>query len=333
MTVDYIVKRLGMLLVVIISAISINFIIPRLMPGDPVQQKMDQMVAMGGTVGDVQGMVQEYRKKFGLDKPVWKQFISYWGDLLRGDLGYSLNNYPQRVSSVITGALPWTAGLLITAILITFVLGILMGAVLGWPTAPRGLRGVVPVFLVLHAVPYFLLGIILLFLFAVSVRVFPGGGGYSFGTALQLSLGSIADVLKHAALPALSIVLAGVGGWALGMRGMMISVLGEDYINLAEAKGLKQRRIFLWYGVRNTMLPATTSLAMSLGHVVTGAVLVEMIFAYPGIGHQLYRAIHAKDYTVIQGIIVVLVVWLAVTLFIMDLIYPLIDRRITYRRR
>ncbi|MDP2948992.1 MAG: ABC transporter permease [Chloroflexota bacterium] len=332
MTVDYIVKRVGMLLVVIISAISINFAIPRLMPGDPIQQKMDQMAAMGGT-GDVQGMVQEYRQKFGLDQPVWKQFFRYWGDLLQGDLGYSLSNYPQRVSTVITGALPWTTGLLVTAILITFVLGILMGAVMAWPSAPRGLRGIVPVFLVLHAVPYFLLGIILLFFFAVSVRVFPGGGGYSFGTALQFNLASIADVLKHAVLPAASIVLAGIGGWALGMRGMMISVLGEDYINLAEAKGLRRRRIFLWYGARNAILPATTSLAMSLGHVVTGAVLVEMIFAYPGIGHQLYRAIGAKDYTVIQGIIVVLVVWLAVTLFIMDLIYPLIDPRITYRRR
>jgi len=333
MTVDYIVKRFGMLLVVVVSAISINFLIPRLMPGDPIQNKMDQMAAMGSGVGDVQGMVDEYRKKFGLDQPMWRQFLRYWGDLLRGDLGYSLNNFPQRVSSVITGALPWTAGLLITAILLTFALGILMGAVMAWPTAPSALRAVVPVFLVLHAVPYFLLGIILLFLFAVLVRWFPGGGGYSFGTALQFDLASIADVLKHSILPALSIVLAGVGGWALGMRGMMVSVLGEDYINLAEAKGLKQRRIFMWYGIRNAVLPATTSLAMSLGHVVTGAVLVEMIFAYPGLGHQLYRAIHAKDYTVIQGIIVVLVVWLAVTLFIMDLIYPRIDPRITYRRR
>ncbi|NOG48234.1 MAG: ABC transporter permease [Chloroflexi bacterium] len=138
--------------------------------------------------------------------------------------------------------------------------------------------------------------------------------------------------LRHAALPATSIIIAGIGSWALSMRGMMISVLGEDYIKLAQAKGLRERRIFLWYGMRNSMLPQLTTLALALGYVVSGAILVEVIFSYPGLGYKLYQAIQTKDYFVVQGIVLMLIIAIGFALYVMDLIYPLIDPRIQYER-
>jgi peptide/nickel transport system permease protein len=186
--------------------------------------------------------------------------------------------------------------------------------------------------MLLSAVPYFLLGVVLVFVLAIHWKVFPPAGGAPFGAVLGLDWPTVTALLRHAALPALSIVLAGLGAWALGMRGTMVSVLGEDYIAFAEARGLPPARIFLWYGVRNALLPQLTALALTLGHVVSGAILVEVVFAYPGVGFKLYQAILAKDYFMIQGIVWLLIVSIALTTFLLDLAYPLIDPRIRHRR-
>ena len=154
-----------------------------------------------------------------------------------------------------------------------------------------------------------------------------------FGITLGWNWETVSGIARHGALPALSIIIAEIGAWAIGMRGMLVSVLGEDYITLAEAKGLKDRRIWLWYGMRNAMLPQLTKLALTLGHIVSGAILVEVIFSYPGLGFRLYQAIQAKDFFVIQGIVLLLSVSIAVAMFALDLIYPLIDPRITMKRR
>ncbi len=333
MAIGYLGRRFGMLVAVFIVAATANFMIPRLIPGDPVENKLNQMIASGGQVGDVLAMAQEYRSKFGLEQPLWRQYISYWQDLLTLDLGYSLDKFPQRVSHMIMAGLPWTIGLLMTSTLISFSIGILLGALLAWPAVPVQFRALVPMLMVFSAIPYFLLGIVLIFLFVITIKVFPAGGGYPYGSILKMDLPSIVNVLRHATLPALSIVISGMGFWALGMRGMMISILGEDFITLAEAKGLKPIRVFLRYGMRNAMLPSVTSLALVLGHVVSGSVLVEVIFSYPGLGLKLYQAIGAKDYFVIQGIIWLLIVTIAAALFVLDIIYPLIDPRIAYKRR
>jgi peptide/nickel transport system permease protein len=203
---------------------------------------------------------------------------------------------------------------------------------MAWPRANRFFRIFGGGVLVLSSVPYFLIGMILLYVFAIVLRIFPAGGGLPFGITVGWNWATISAIAWHATLPALSIILAELGAWAIGMRGMMISVLGEDYITLADAKGLKPRRIFLWYGMRNAMLPQLTKLAMALGHIVSGAILVEVIFSYPGIGFRLYQAIQSQDYFVIQGIVLLLSVSLAVAMFILDLLYPLIDPRITARR-
>lgn len=322
------------MLLVVLLAVTINFLIPRLMPGDPVEQQLNQLAASsGGQMGDIQAMAAAYRAKFGLDQPILSQYLSYWQDVLRFDFGYSLAHYPERVSETILAGLPWTVGLLGFATLASFALGTTLGGLMAWPSAPRMVRLMSMPILIFSAVPFFLIGVILLFVFAIVFKLFPAGGGYPFSLVPAFNWETLSGVLHHAALPALSIILAETGAWAIAMRGMLVSVLGEDYITLAEAKGLTERRIFVWYGLRNALLPQLTNLALTLSHLVSGAILVEVVFAYPGIGYRLYLAIQAKDYFVIQGIVLLLSVSIAVTMFAMDLIYPLIDPRIARGRR
>lgn len=329
MYLNYVAQRLGIMLLVIFLAVSINFALPRLMPGDPVEAQLNQLMASGGgAVGDVGAMVESYRARFGLDRPVWQQYLFYWESVFRLDLGSSLTNYPERVSDAILGGLPWTLGLLGFATLVSFAVGTLLGGLMGWPRAPRFLRGFGSGVALLSSVPYFLIGMILLYVFAIVFRLFPAGGGMPFGASAGLDWQTLRGIAWHGTLPALSIIAAEIGAWALGMRGMMVSVLGEDYITLADAKGLKPGRIFFWYGMRNALLPQVTKLALSLGHIVSGAILVEVIFSYPGIGFRLYQAIQSKDYFVIQGIVLLLSVSIAIAMFVLDLIYPLVDPRI-----
>jgi peptide/nickel transport system permease protein len=334
MPLSYVFKRFGFLVLTIFLGVTINFMIPRLIPGDPVEQKLNQMFATsGGQMADLTAMIQMYRSQFGLDQPLFNQYVSYWRGLLHMDLGYSLDRFPERVSDAIGAALPWTLGLVGSATLVSFVIGTLLGGLLAWPRVPRTIRTFIPILMILSAIPYFLLGLILVFVFAITLKLFPAGGGYPFGTALRFDLVTLRNVVHHAILPATSIILAGIGTWALAMRGMIVSILGEDYIVLAEAKGLKQTRIFAWYAMRNAMLPQITTLGLTMSHVVAGAILVEVIFAYPGIGYKLFQAVGAKDYFVIQGIVLLMIVAIAVILFILDLVYPLIDPRIVYGRR
>lgn len=322
-------KRVGMTLLVILLAITINFLIPRAMPGDPIEQQMNQLSSSSaGSVGDVQAMVQSYRERFGLDKPLWRQYLNYLWALVHLDLGYSLVNFPERVSDVILAGLPWTVALLGTATLISFGVGTILGGLLAWPGSSHWIRTLGVPLILLSAVPYFILGILLMFLFGLTYPLFPVAGAYPFGFTPGWNFESVRLLSYHAVLPASSIILASIGTWAIAMRGMVISVRGEDYIMLAEAKGLPPRRIFFAYGLRNAMLPQLTHLALTLSHIVSGAILVEVIFAYPGIGYRLYQAIQAKDYFVVQGIVLLLSISIAVAMLVMDLIYPLIDPRI-----
>lgn len=331
MPLAYLLRRIAQLILVIVIAVTVNFMIPRLIPGDPIESALQTRMAMTGTVDvNVQEVAASYRAKFGLDKPLWQQYLTYWGDIFRLDLGVSLADFPQPVSSKVMSALPWTLGLLLTSTLISFVIGTIMGALLAWPSTPKALQVVVPPLMFLSAIPFFLLGLMLLAIFAAQLRLFPPGGGFDTAYILRFDLPSVIDVLYHAILPSLALILGSLGIWMLGMRGMMVSVLGEDYITFAEAKGLSSRRIFLRYGARNALLPQVTNLAFALGTVLSGAVLVEAMFNYPGLGGLLFAAIAGKDYFVIQGIMLMLVIALALALFIVDLLYPLIDPRIRY---
>lgn len=325
----YLATRFGQLVLIVFVAVSINFIIPRLLPGDPVQTALARLQASGGNQNvDIQAVSAAYRAKYGLDAPMWEQYLNYWLDLFRLDLGVSFANFPEKVSTMIGNALPWSVGLLATATLIAFVTGSLLGARLAWPGAGRGIKTLVPLMMMLTSIPFYLLAIILIYFFAVVLKWFPPAGGVPTTTIMRFDLATAREVLNHAVLPCMAIVLGNIGFWALGMRSQMINVLGEDYITFAEAKGLPPQRIFFWYGMRNALLAQITALALSLGSVVSGAVLVEVIFNYPGLGNLLYVAIRGQDYFVIQGVVLMLIVALAVMLFIVDLIYPLLDPRI-----
>ena len=324
----YIARRLAMMMLVIFCAITINFFLPRAMPGDPVEQVLNQLSAGGGQTGDLQATAAAMRAKLGLDQPLLTQYAFYLRDLAHLDLGVSVANYPERVVDTIRAGLPWTIGLLGISTLISFTLGTLLGGLMAWPGSGWATRLVGVPTILLSAIPYFVLGIVLLAAFGITWPIFPVAGAYPFSYQPRWNWQTAETLAWHGVLPALSIVLASLGTWAIAMRGMVVGVLGEDYITLARAKGLSARRVFLAYGVRNAMLPQVTHLALTLAHIVSGAILVEVIFAYPGIGYRLYQAIQAKDVFVIQGIVLLLSVSIAVATFLLDLAYPFIDPRI-----
>ena len=332
MTPIYLLKRLGVFLIVIWVAATLNFLIPRLAPVNPVREKLLQAVSFGGAgKTDMEKVVASYEERFGLDQPLWKQYLRYMVDLARLDFGVSIANFPARVMDIILRALPWTIGLLTVATLLAFALGTLLGALIAWPKAPGSLQVLVAPLLTLSSVPYYLLGLVLVYLLAFTLRWFPLSGGYNLGAIPKFNFAFFLDVAHHSILPALSIVLASLGSWALGMRGMMISGLGEDYITFAEAKGLPERQIFAKYALRNALLPQTTALALSLGFVVSGAVLVEVVFGYPGVGTVLFRSIQTFDYTVIYGVVMMLILAIGLVTLVLDLIYPWLDPRIVYQ--
>lgn len=333
MPLGYLVRRLAVFLLIVWVAASVNFFIPRLSGADPVRERLLQMAAVGGTgTGTVEEVVKSYQAKFGLDKPLWQQYLFYLWDMVRFDFGVSITRFPNSVSGMILDALPWTLVLVSVATLMAFAIGSLFGALVAWPRTPKFIHALAPPLLTLSAIPYYLLGLILVYFLAFRWRLFPLGGGYRVGSSPSWSLAFIQDAAYHSILPALSIILSGVGFWALSMRGMMITTQGEDYVTFAEAKGLRPRRIFLRYALRNAILPQTTALALALGHVVSGAVLVEIVFGYPGVGNLLYQAIRTFDYPIIYGVTFMVIVAIGLATLILDLLLPVLDPRITYQR-
>jgi peptide/nickel transport system permease protein len=295
---------------------------------------MGQTAASGGVLSEgVAEMVAAWKAKFGLDQPLWKQYLTYMNDILHLDFGYSLAYFPAKVIDQIGRALPWTIGLFGMATLISFVLGSLAGALLAWPKSPRSLQYFLPAILTLSAVPYYLLGIVLLFLFAFTIHLFPLSGGYSIGVVPSLSVPFVLDVLRHSVLPGLAMFLSGVGFWSLQMRALMVLGLEENYITFAEAKGLAEKRIFFRYGVRNALLPQVTSLAIALGQVISGAILVEVVFGYPGLGTLLLKAVSGFDYNLISGIVFIIILIITISTLFVDILYPVLDPRITYHRQ
>jgi peptide/nickel transport system permease protein len=329
---SYVVTRLVQFVVILWGAATLNFIIPRLAPGDPIRTRL-LMMSRNGSVSQasIEEMVKSYDQQFGLDQPLPVQYVRYLWDALHLDFGYSLAQYPARAVTLISAALPWTIGLLLVATILAFALGTILGAIMAWPRAPRAFGYFVAPLLTLSSVPYYLLGLVLVYLFSIQQRWFPLSGGYTTGTIPSLTPGFLIDVVHHSLLPALSIVAAAVGFWALGMRGMMVTTEGEDYMLMAEAKGLPDRLIFFRYAVRNAILPQFTSLAIALGTVVSGSVLVEVVFGLPGIGTLLYKSITGSDFFVIYGIVFIIIFAIALATLIIDLVYPLLDPRIRYR--
>jgi peptide/nickel transport system permease protein len=326
----YVLRRFGVFLLVIWAAATVNFVIPRLSPVDPIKEALLKVTSMGASQAGMETLTRTFAERFGLDQPVWKQYLNYLADSARFNFGFSISYFPTRVIDMIGGALPWTIVLVGLATALTFVVGTILGAFMAWPHVPRAIKIFAPPLLTLSSIPYYLLGLILIYLFAFVIRAFPLGGGYSVGLTPSWNPAFLGDATRHAILPALSIMLAELGFWALAMRGMMVTIQGEDYMTLAEAKGLQSHRVFYKYGVRNAMLPQMTALALSMGRVVSGALLVEVVFAYPGVGNLLYQAVRTFDYFVIYGVVFIVIVAIGLATLVLDLMLPVLDPRINY---
>jgi peptide/nickel transport system permease protein len=328
-----IAKRLLMFVAIIWTAATLNFFLPKLAPTDPIESKLLQDAESGSTTVDIAALTREYRARFELDAPLVVQYGRYLKDVARGDLGFSIAFYPTRVSAILTDALPWTIGLTGMATLIAFLLGSLLGALTIWPGTRGAMRWAVPGLMVFSAIPYYLIGLVLIYFLGFQFGWFPMQGGYDVVAHPGWSWTFATDVAYHATLPALSMVLAGLGNWALSMRSLMVSVQGQDFMMFAEARGLNPKRRFYVYGMRNAILPQVVTLALQFGHIAGGAILVEVVFGYPGIGSTLFRAIEQSDYFVIYGVVLVITVSIAVAMLIVELITPLLDPRARLRSR
>jgi peptide/nickel transport system permease protein len=332
LTRGYLVQRLLMWVLTIWIGVTLTFAIPRLGGSDPTTAMILAMMNLRGYVENANQIIETYKTAFGLNEPVMIQYLKYIWHVIQFDYGFSFARFPTAAWDIVKPALPWTLGLLSVAAVLSFVIGVTIGSLMGWRRTPRFLQSILPVSLTFTSIPYFMFGILLISIVAFKLHWLPAGGGYSRDSNPGWNAAFIKDVLLHAILPLVSIVLTSMGGWALGMRGLMIGVNNEDYFLLAQAKGLSPARIFFRYGIRNAILPALTAFALGLGALVGGSTLVEFIFAYPGTGYTLYRSIQDQDYTVIQTITNLMIFITATGVLIIDLLYPLIDPRITYKK-
>jgi peptide/nickel transport system permease protein len=327
-TVKYLVERLTIYLFTIFISFTIIFLVPRLVPGDPLAAFYDRLREAGAQQG-VELMIEEYRKLLGLDKDFFTQYVAYIWSVLHGNLGYSIANFPARVSDMIMGALPWSIGLLSVTTVLSWLIGTLLGAVSGW-RGGRYARIFSIAALFLSNMPYYILAILLVFLFAYTLRWFPYSGGYSVGLTPNLSLEFVSNVIWHSFLPALSIILSSLTWWFLSMRSMVATIKGEDFVVFAEAKGLPQKEIMWNYAVKNAILPQVTGLALSMSRIFVGSLITEVIFGYPGLGTLIVTGIRTLDYFLIQGTVLLSIFAVATATFLVEVIYPLLDPRIRY---
>lgn len=333
LTLGYVLRRLGMFLLTIWLGSTIIFIVPRLAPGDPISAMVSRMSAQAGNIENSGAIIEAWKARFGLNDPLYIQYLRFLGNAARLDLGYSITAFPATVSELVARSLPWTLGLLAIATLISFSAGNTIGALMAWRRTPAMIKNLLPLSLTFTSIPFFMLAILLIYVFAFGLHWFPTSGAYGRGVTPGLNWRFISSVLYYGTLPAVAIVVTSMGFWALGMRGMMITTDGEDYLILAQAKGLRTSRIFWRYAVRNAVLPQVTALALSIGSLIGGNILVEYLFAYPGTGYLLYQGIVNADYTLIQGIVFMLILATSTAVLIIDLLYPLLDPRITYQKR
>jgi peptide/nickel transport system permease protein len=327
-------RRLGFLLLVIWAASTITFLIPRISPRNPIRERFGELARMGGfSPSDLEKIIASFSAKFGLNKPLWQQYLDYIGSVARFDLGVSLNKFPKTVWDLLMESLPWTIGLLFVSTVLSFVIGNLLGAIAAWPRAPRWARNLATPFVLLMGVPPVLMGIFLLFFVAFRLKLLPMGNAYSIGLVPNwASLSFILDVLKHQILPALSLILGTVGSWVLTMRGMGVTIQGEDYVLFAEHKGLGGLTIFRDYYLRNALLPQVTGLALAVGTMVTSGIVIEQFYGLPGIGSMLYDAISVNDYLVIYGVVLFITIAIAVLMVVVELLYPLLDPRVRQQK-
>lgn len=321
----HLTRRVGFYLIAIWASITLNFLIPRLAPGDPVQALIARM---HGRISPQAAHALE--TAFGIShEPLWTQYVQYLNNLLHGNLGISVYAFPTPVSQVIAQDVTWTMVLVGVSLVLSFVIGTFLGVVIAWKRGSSFDAIFPPLFTFLSAIPYFWLALIMLYFLGYQLRWFPLNGGYDVtSTTPGWTPDFLMDAIYHAILPALTIVISSVAGWLLGMRNTMITTLSEDYVLMAQAKGLSERRVMFTYAARNAILPNITGFALSLGFVVSGSLLTEIVFSYPGIGYTLLQAVENQDYALIEGIFLVITLAVLVANFLADILYVFLDPRV-----
>ena len=318
-----IARRLFFYLVTAAIAVSLDFLVPRLIPGNPVEAVESHMQGLTITPA----IIHSLELQFGVDTKasLWAQYTHYWNNTLHGNLGLSTGNGLEPVSTVIRAALPYTLGLVGLATLISFVLGTAIGALVAWK---RGswLDNLLPVVTFFQAAPYFFLAFLAIDVFAVTLGWFPSGLAHNSTDFPSFDWTYISDLIDHAALPAFTIVIASAAGWIVGMRNVMLTTMDEDYVLIAAAKGLSKRRV-IWYAARNAILPSVSGFALAIGFIVSGALLTEIVFSYPGLGSLLVQAVSNNDYALMQGLFLIITFAVLAANLIADFVYVFLDPR------
>jgi peptide/nickel transport system permease protein len=316
-------RRIGFYIITAIAAITVDFLIPRVLPGNPVDAVLAHMQGQVMTKSTLRSLEVQFGTNTSAS--TWSQYTHYWSNIIHGNLGISTSNGMVPVTSVIRGALPWTLGLVGSATVLSFILGTLLGILVAWR---RGswLDSLLPATTFFQAAPYFFLAFLAIDLFAIKLGWFPAGSGRSDLDFPALNWTYISDVLDHAVLPALTIVVASAAGWIVGMRNVMVTTMDEDYVLIAQAKGLPKRRV-VWYAARNAILPSISSFSLAIGFIVSGALLTEIVFSYPGLGFILLTAVQEADYALLQGIFLVITMAVLVANLAADFVYVFLDPR------
>jgi peptide/nickel transport system permease protein len=320
----FLFRRLGFYLAAFLAAATVNFFLPRLMPGDPIEI----MFSSAGSDLSVENL-EALKLTFGfVDGPLWQQYLTYLQSVFTGDLGQSIKYFPLPVTELLGRALIWTLGLMGTATLISFTLGTVLGIMAAWRRGSTFDVAFSVGAIMATSMPAMVLSLVALFIFGFELNWFPTG--YAADPALDpaFSWQYVSSVIRHGILPALTLSIVLTGGFLVTMRNNMINLLGEDYIVMARAKGLSDSRVMFWYAARNALLPTVSSLAIAIGTVLGGSLVTEVVFNYPGLGNTLYQAILARDYPVIQGQLLIMTLAMLTANFIVDVSYVLLDPRL-----
>ncbi|GAB3743736.1 ABC transporter permease [Nocardiopsis nanhaiensis] len=318
----YIGRKSFIYLLTFIVAVTINWMIPRFMPGDPVRSMLNR-----AAIDDPDAMARMttyYNELFALDRPLYEQYLSFWAGLFRGDLGISVMFYPQEVTDVILRHVPYTLALLLPVIMLSWIIGNRFGA---FAARNKVLdNSLLPLGYILTATPYMWLALLMAWTLGIVAGIFPTAGGYSMALRPDFTWQFISSLITHWFLPFLSMFIVALGGWAIGMRNLIIYELEADYSNYLKALGAP-RRLIRRYAFRNAMLPQITGLAVQLGTIITGALLTEIVFNYPGLGTLVLNSLNNRDFFLLQGIFLFVVVGVLIANFIIDIIYVLVDPR------
>jgi peptide/nickel transport system permease protein len=319
----FVLKRLGFYLVAAWAAVTLNFILPRTMPGDPATT---MFASFRGQLRPEQ--LESLKKAYGLsDAPLWQQYFQYLNSVFHGDFGISLSHFPEPVLGVIGTAIRWTVLLGVVSLLLSFLIGTTLGAIGAWRRGKTLDSVMPPVMMFIGSFPHFFLALIILFVLGLTLNWFPHNHAYDDFITPSLSLGFVGSVLYHLVLPAGTIVIVAIASWMIRTRNTMIGVLAEDYLMVAEAKGLSQARILIRYAARNAMLPNITAFGMDLGFILSGQLLTEIVFSYPGLGYQLLQAVTSLDYPLMQALFLMITVTVLVANLIVDMLYVRLDPR------